>query len=466
MKRNLMRFFRMSLVASLVISLGTSPASACWLLKRWSCRSAPHLRTPTVACAPVECCPTVETTSTIIVSETVICPPDATVVDVSEVILEGEVSPVVPPADTIESHATPPSAAEATQQSVAPAEVIPAETPAPAIEPVTPAEPVVPAEPEVPVTPPTGYDLFDQPAVPAPAEPAPNANALDDLFGEQPAPAPATEPLPAAEPMPAVDDFFGTPPAAPAEEAPKGLLDDLFGDQPAAEPATPAADDLFGNPPVVPAEEAPKAEPAEDLFGTPPATEPAPTNDLDDLFGDQPAVAPVRVPVAADLSVEPSFAPAAELPATDAVDDLFGNPPAATAGPDAGGAEAPATEDVQPAEKLDDLFSEPRDQETDPVDDLFGGVSAGADESQISIEVKSLVDPLAAASQRVWVDNTGNFSTEGRLIEIGVDYIRLMKENGRTCTVPIQRLSPADTAHVESVRQERQEFHSAMLSAR
>jgi hypothetical protein len=315
-------------------------------------------------------------------------------------------------------------------------------------------------------------DLFNQPAVPAPAEPTPNANALDDLFGEQPAPAavPETAPTPAAEPAPVADDLFGTPPSAPATEAPNAQsLDDLFGDQPAFEPAppaTPAADDLFDSPLSAPVEESPKADPAEDLFGTPPATESAPAGALDDLFGDQPAAEPVPVPAEADLSVESNVGPAGESPATDAVDDLFGNPPAPAEGTDADGLEAPATDGSQSEEKLDDLFSEPGDQPSDTLDDLFGGVSAGSHESPTSVELKPLIDPLSAASQRVWVDNTGGYSTEGRLIEIGVDHVRLMKETGRTCTVSMKRLSPADATYVESVRQERQDFHSAMLSAR
>ena len=51
-------------------------------------------------------------------------------------------------------------------------------------------------------------------------------------------------------------------------------------------------------------------------------------------------------------------------------------------------------------------------------------------------------------ARRQWVDNTGTFTTVGRMIEIRGQSIRLMKENGRTATVPVRRLSVADIKYV------------------
>ena len=65
---------------------------------------------------------------------------------------------------------------------------------------------------------------------------------------------------------------------------------------------------------------------------------------------------------------------------------------------------------------------------------------------------------------RVWIDNTGKFSTEGRLIEIGDDFVRLMKSNGRTCTVPSDRLCPADAAYVASIVTSQDDIKVAMAS--
>jgi hypothetical protein len=84
----------------------------------------------------------------------------------------------------------------------------------------------------------------------------------------------------------------------------------------------------------------------------------------------------------------------------------------------------------------------------------------------VSIEVKTDLDPLASADLRVWIDNTGGFSTEGRLTEIGDDFVRLTKTNGRTCTVPMSRLCPADTVYVHGLREEVRQYKLGLVSAR
>jgi hypothetical protein len=52
---------------------------------------------------------------------------------------------------------------------------------------------------------------------------------------------------------------------------------------------------------------------------------------------------------------------------------------------------------------------------------------------------------------RQWVDDSGTFQVKGRLILILDGKVRLLKETGRTTTVPIQRLSDADRQYVEEV---------------
>jgi SLA1 homology domain 1, SHD1 len=49
---------------------------------------------------------------------------------------------------------------------------------------------------------------------------------------------------------------------------------------------------------------------------------------------------------------------------------------------------------------------------------------------------------------RTWVDNTGRFSCEGRLVRFMDGYVRLMKDNGHTTTVPVYRLSANDLSFV------------------
>ena len=70
----------------------------------------------------------------------------------------------------------------------------------------------------------------------------------------------------------------------------------------------------------------------------------------------------------------------------------------------------------------------------------------------VSAKTEASLDPLAETRTRVWIDNTGGFRTEGRLIEIQPDSVRLLKSTGKTCTVPIGRLSEADAAYVEGIQ--------------
>ncbi|MCO8121812.1 SHD1 domain-containing protein [Stieleria sp. TO1_6] len=91
------------------------------------------------------------------------------------------------------------------------------------------------------------------------------------------------------------------------------------------------------------------------------------------------------------------------------------------------------------------------------MDDLFGQSNPAAAPDSVSVQVVSTVpidsvDPLGSTHVRTWIDNTGKFQVQGRLIEITSEYVRLLKSNGRTCTVPAGRLCPADATYVDSIR--------------
>ena len=49
---------------------------------------------------------------------------------------------------------------------------------------------------------------------------------------------------------------------------------------------------------------------------------------------------------------------------------------------------------------------------------------------------------------RSWVDDTGQFRVQARLIQVLDGHVRLLKTTGRTTTVPLTRLSSADRAYV------------------
>jgi hypothetical protein len=55
----------------------------------------------------------------------------------------------------------------------------------------------------------------------------------------------------------------------------------------------------------------------------------------------------------------------------------------------------------------------------------------------------------AAAEMRLWTDNTGKFQVRARLVKVLDGKVQLLKETGRTTTVPLDRLSAADLAFVE-----------------
>lgn len=237
-------------------------------------------------------------------------------------------------------------------------------------------------------------------------EPAPAEESGDDLFGD----------APAAEEVEEADDLFGSDePAADDFGADDTSGDDLFG-EPREEPAAeePASDDLFGEE----SEESTFEDAADDLFGDPPAEEPADSAPADDLFGDE------------------GFEEA--MPADEAADDLFGDE-----GLDAPAAEEAPTEDTPAEESQEDAF-----------DDLFGSFGA------------VLREPggVESAMDRTWVDNTGRFSTVGRLIAIDADAVRLEKQSGALATVPLARLSQGDLEFVSRQSLAQHQVREAMIA--
>jgi hypothetical protein len=64
---------------------------------------------------------------------------------------------------------------------------------------------------------------------------------------------------------------------------------------------------------------------------------------------------------------------------------------------------------------------------------------------------KSTPEEFRGAEQRLWRDNTGAYEVQGTLSIIYPDKVRLTKANGRTTTVAMRRLSPADQTYVRWV---------------
>ncbi len=253
---------------------------------------------------------------------------------------------------------------------------------------------------------------------------APDASAPDALLPETSAPetldpdptVPGTlDPDTTVPGTTAPDTADPATPAAPESTIPDAGPDDLFPDTNPAPttPATPdpaSGDDLFPANPDAGGDDlfpgAPDADDADDLFpGTDPAS-PAPGDDAgdDDLFGSTPspeAIVPTSTETAGDLSFPEGLE---------------------------GGTAEPSGTD-QP-EGTDDSL------------DLFGKTPTAEPTREVG-EVKRVV--------RTWTDNTGSFKTEAQLDSIQDQAVRLLKANGRYCTVPFARLSPTDIAYVNQI---------------
>jgi hypothetical protein len=193
--------------------------------------------------------------------------------------------------------------------------------------------------------------------------------------------------------------------------------------------------------PEAPVETPPAEEPAEDsLFNgseetPPPSEEPMPPAEEPTELFEEPAETPAPVET-----------PPAEEPAED---DLFGEP-TDTETPAEEPAEQPAEE--TPAEETP-AEDTPAEEPAEETDDIFGRARG----------VTSEPGGLASEEMRLWVDNTGNFSCHGRIISLQDTYVRLLKDNGRTATVPLRRLSASDLEFVNRQANARQgeEFQTA-----
>jgi hypothetical protein len=280
----------------------------------------------------------------------------------------------------------------------------------------------------------------------APAQPMPVAAAGPAVL---PTPTAAQEPIPTLKP--AIAPQSPVAPASNEQPMPEPQA------KPAAQPAEAAA--AMAKPTAADdeaAEEADAAEPAapmqaavENLAGGPtmklPMPEPKEPN-LFDLYGDEAddEAAPSEEPpadsrpeTADDDAGEPAEDSAAEATATDkpemtndddASEEAATDGDSETAKPDAS-AEEPAADDA--AEEADTApKAEPEQAEADPA----AAVLAVPDE------------PM-----RRWSDDSNTHHTQGWLVEVRTDRVRILKVNGRHTTVLTESLSAADRDYVSAV---------------
>lgn len=386
------RSMRSLIVAMLCLTLGVDTAKACWLWRHRGrqnhCRPAVHCPPP----CPTTRCDTVGTACGEAVEPAAIWQP---------VAIAAATAPSECPCET-------PAEFEAMTRATEPVQAAPAAdaTAAPESPVVHGATLLVDAPPTLPPGPPAAPELEP--------EPTPDQRPVSVL---------ATTP---AQPMPPADA------AVPAAEPPKTIAP-ASNEQPAAEPAAaPLALELPSTTPPMP------AAPVESLAVAPPVAPPEPN--LFDLYDDEAAAA--KNAPAADTSDAvvpvPDARPARPADAApqgepEMVESDSAAPPAGTPAPSAD-TPRPADGDAAPAD------------------------AAPAEEAGEQPAAPAPADATADASRRVareplrrWSDVTGSHSTQGWLVAVAADRVRILKLNGRHTTIGIAALSAADREYVTAV---------------
>lgn len=295
-----------------------------------------------------------------------------------------------------------------------------------------------------------------------------------DAAPAQPAVSAAEPPSVVAQPMPvaaAGPTVLPTPAAAqeliptlkPAI-APQSPVAPASNEQPMPEPqakptATDEAAEATAGSDAADKAAAPMPAPVEDLAGGPevklPLQEPKEPN-LFDLYGDE---GDDNVAAAEDMPSEE--APANSTPAT--ADDDAGEPTEDSAA-EATATDEPEMTDDDASEKEATVGDSEIAEEADkPSEDAAAEESAAddaAEEADTAPEAETEqaeADPAAAAltvpnePMRHWSNDSNTHHTQGWLVEVRTDRVRILKVNGRHTTVLTESLSAADRDYVSAV---------------
>jgi hypothetical protein len=279
------------------------------------------------------------------------------------------------------------------------------------------------------------------------AQPMPVAAAGGAVL---PTPTIAQEPIPALKP--AIEPQSPVSPASNEQPMPEPQAAAAA----MAKPTAPvqAAEATAGNDAADDAA-APMPAPAEDLAGGPtmklPMQPPKEPNlfDLYDNEGDDDVAAPEDMPseeapvdskpaTADDDAGEPAEDSAAEATATDdpeMTDD------------DAKATEAEATDGGSETAKPDAAAEEPAAD--DAAEEPDAAPEAAAEQAEADPAEAALAVPNEP--MRSWSNDTGTHHTQGWLVEVRTDRVRILKVNGRHTTVLTESLSAADRDYVQAV---------------
>lgn len=272
-----------------------------------------------------------------------------------------------------------------------------------------------------------------------------NSDPLDDLFGDdQSKPAIGAE----ADPTMPANGLNAESQSDKVNEVlkPKTLQEDLFEDE---KPSSPSSDLV---PPAL--DGAAIAGPEPGAGGTPAASDKGGVP-IEVKNNEREGLAPLET----GESPEASTIPAASETNAKRVND---SPPPADDSSSGSLFDSQDREVQAPKQTQGDSVPTPEDLPAKPatdavkaLDDLFGDRAETLDKQAafVSAIEKSGEISIEQSQRRLWRDNTGYFSTSGKLILVTEDFVRLMKDTGKTCTVELDKLSEVDRQYVDAIRQ-------------
>ena len=278
--------------------------------------------------------------------------------------------------------------------------------------------------------------------------PAPRTETNPEPESPTPLELPGTAATTSGDPSTAAQPDPADAPAASVLEPwePKTVQGDTTAETEADEPASEAIDEAeaFERPEAT-ADVDSADEPMADDPDATPAGQPKRRNLFDDVPADEAEA------FEGPRSTEDDVLPPSD--AFDAPDDAFEAPQEEMESPDGGDDFAPAADDAPADDMEEGSFESVTDEVMDeaPADEPAVEEPATEEAPVESDPFDTNVLHTPGQPSRSWRDDTGRHGTEGRLVEVRADRVRILKATGRFTTVPMARLSRADRDHVAGV---------------
>ncbi|MCG8451407.1 MAG: hypothetical protein MI725_17715 [Pirellulales bacterium] len=158
------------------------------------------------------------------------------------------------------------------------------------------------------------------------------------------------------------------------------------------------------------------------------------------LAEDPPPIAETELPAEAAEAPIPDPSPA---PVEQPADELFEptEEPAEEPAADVEVEETPVEEEMPPFEVETEEEDTPQEEESSEFDDLFG--------QQEFFRILQQNGGLASKATKLWIDDTGKYQCEARMLQVTPEAVVLVKPGGAQKAVPLTRLSDDDLRFVQ-----------------